>query len=113
LPCLRDKTSIFRLIFGDEHQSGMITVSELYELVGLRRNSKSGHEILTAIKEQGLTMMEAIKASMQLVVIALGDAMSLVSSHPFWILASEAAEPLHNELIQAFRDASNSATHPK
>jgi ribosomal protein L7/L12 len=88
----------------------MTTVPELDELVGLHRDGKSSGEILTAMKERGLTITEAIKASMQLFGIGLGDAKSLVSSHPAWNQTAEAAKPFQDDLIRAFRDASGSGT---
>ncbi len=44
---------------------------ELDELVGQHRDGKSSDELLTAMKERGLTITEAIKASMQLFGIGL------------------------------------------
>ncbi len=75
---------------------------ELDELVSLHQDGRSKGEILTAMKEQGLTITEAIKASMRLFGIGLGEAKSLVSSHPSWNQTAEAAEPFHNDLRRAF-----------
>jgi ribosomal protein L7/L12 len=76
----------------------------LDELVGLHRDGKSSGEILTAMKERGLTITEAIKASMQLFGIGLGEAKSLVTSHPSWSQTAEAAKPFQEALIKAFHE---------
>ena len=86
---------------------------QLDELVGLHRDGRSSAEILTVMKERGLTITEAIKASMQLFGIGLGDAKSLVSSHPSWNQTAEAAKPFQDDLIQAFRDAPRVEMHPE
>jgi ribosomal protein L7/L12 len=86
---------------------------ELDELVGLHRDGRSSDEILMVMKERGLTITEAIKTSMQLFGIGLGDAKSLVSSHPSWHQTVVAAKPFQDELIQAFRDAGRDGTHPE
>jgi hypothetical protein len=75
----------------------------LDELVGLYRDGKSSDEILVVMKERGLTITEAIKASMQLFGIGLGDAKSLVTSHSSWNQTAAAAKPFQDELIEAFR----------
>ena len=75
---------------------------ELDEFVSLHHNGRSSTEILKAMNDRGSTITEAIKASMQLFGIGLGDAKSLLSSHPSWHPIVEAAQPLHDELIQAF-----------
>ncbi len=80
---------------------------ELKELVGLHRDGRSIDEILMVMKERGLTMTEAIKTSMQLFGIGLGEAELLVTSHPSWHRTVEAARPFQDELIQAFQDASS------
>jgi hypothetical protein len=77
------------------------------------RDGRSSAEILTVMKERGLTITEAIKASMQRFGIWLGDAESLVSSHPSWNQTAEAAKPFQDDLIQAFRDASRAEMHPE
>jgi ribosomal protein L7/L12 len=86
---------------------------ELDELAGLHRDGRSSGEILTAMKKRGLTITEAIKASMQLFGLGLGDAKTLVASHPSWNQIAEAAKPFQDDLIQAFRDAGNVGTQPK
>ena len=86
---------------------------ELDELVGLHRDGKSSDEILTAMKERGLTITEAIKASMQLFGIRLGDAKSLVAAHPSWNRTAVAAKPFQDDLIQAFREVGSVKTQPE
>ena len=86
---------------------------ELDELVGLHRDGRSSDEILIVMKERGLTIAEAIKTSMRLFGIGLGEAKSLVSSHPSWNQAAEAAKPFQDGLIEAFRDAGRGGTHPE
>jgi ribosomal protein L7/L12 len=86
---------------------------ELDELAGLHRDGRSAAEIITAMKERGLTIIEAIKASMKLFDIGLGEAKSLVASHPSYRPTAEAAEPLHDELIRAFRGANGAGTRPE
>jgi ribosomal protein L7/L12 len=54
--------------------------------------------------ESGLTITQAIKASMQLFGVGLGDAKSIVASHPSWSQTAQAAQPFQDALIQAFRD---------
>jgi len=80
----------------------MLMMPELKELVGLHHDGKGGDEILVAMKDRGITITEAIKASMQLFSISLGDAKSLVASHPSWIQTAEAARPFQDDLIRAF-----------
>ena len=75
---------------------------ELKAVVGLYHDGKSSDEILTAMKERGLTITEAIKASMQLFGIGLGDAKSLVVSHPSWKPTAEAARPFQDDLFWTF-----------
>lgn len=78
---------------------------EFDDLLGLQRDGRSRDEILIAMKERGLTIAQAIKASMQVFGVGLGDAKSIVASHPSWSQTARAAEPLQDALIQAFRDA--------
>jgi hypothetical protein len=70
---------------------------------GLLRDGRSRDEILTAMKEHGLTISQAIKVSMHLFGFGLGDAKSIVSSHPSWIETAQAANPLQDALIEIFR----------
>ena len=79
---------------------------ELDEFMGLHRAGGGRAEILKAMSDRGLTITEAIKASMRIFGIGLGDAKTLVSAHPSWIQTAEAAKPFQDDLIQAFQDAS-------
>ncbi len=63
------------------------------------------------MKDRGLTIIPAIRASMHVFGISLGDAKSLVSSHPSWTPTVEAARPFQDDLIEAFREAGDLGTH--
>ncbi len=86
---------------------------ELEELVNLHRDGRSIGEILKVMKERGLTIAEAIKASMQVFNIGLGEAKSLVSSHQSWTQTAKASEPFQDELIKAFQEVSSVGTPPE
>jgi hypothetical protein len=86
---------------------------KLDELVGLHQETKSSGEVLAAMKERGMTITEAIKASLQLFGIGLADAKALVSSHPSWNQTAEAAKPFQDDLLQAFREVSSVGTQPE
>ena len=73
---------------------------ELDEMIGLQQVGKSRSEILAAMKAHGFTIAEAIKGSMQLFGIGLGDAKSLVTSDPSWIPTAQAAVPFQDELVR-------------
>ena len=88
-------------------------MSEHEEFQSLKEGGSSTDEILRAMKDRGLTIIQAIKASMQLFGIGLGDAKSLVSSHPSWSPTAEAARPFQDDLIKAFREAGDLGTHPE
>lgn len=88
-------------------------MSDHEEFRRLHQDGRSNDKILTAMKDRGLTITQAIKASMQLFGIGLGDAKSLVASHPSWSQTAEAARPFQDELIKAFREAGDSGTHPE
>ena len=81
--------------------------SDFDEFLGLQRGGSSRDEILTSMKDRCLTIAQAIKASMQLFGVGLGDAKSIVASHPSWNETAEAAKPFQDDLIQAFRSAEN------
>jgi ribosomal protein L7/L12 len=75
----------------------------LDELLGVHRDGRSSDEILMVMKEQGLQITEAIKTSMRVFGMGLGDAKSLVISHPSWHQMAEAAKPFLDDFIEAFR----------
>ncbi len=79
-------------------------MSELETIASVKHVTESKDEILTAMGEQGLTIMEAIKASMQRFGIGLGEAKSLVTSHPAWKQTADASRPFQDELIKALKD---------
>ena len=78
--------------------------------MNLHRDGTSTGEMLKVMKERGLTIAEAIKASMKVFNVGLGEAKSLVSSHQSWTQAAEAAEPFQDELIKAFQQDSSVGT---
>ena len=80
-------------------------MSEHEEFQSLHQDGRSRDEILRVMRARGLTITQAIKASMQLFGIGLGDAKLLVSSHPSWNQTAEAAKPFQDDLIRAFREA--------
>lgn len=71
----------------------------------LQRDGRNRDEILSAMKDRDLTIMQAIKGSMQLFGVGLGDAKTIVAAHPSWLQTAEASEPFHDALLNAFRDA--------
>jgi hypothetical protein len=75
---------------------------ELDEFLQLQQGGRSQGEILTALKEHGLTIVEAIKASRSLFGIGLGEAKSIVTSHPSWSETAQAARPFQDALIRTF-----------
>lgn len=79
--------------------------TEFDEFLRLQRDGRSPEEIVAAMKDRGLTIAQAIKASMHLFGVGLGDAKGLVASHPAWSETAQAARPFQDELIQAFRAA--------
>jgi hypothetical protein len=85
-------------------------MAELDELVNLHLAGRSVDEILEVMKYRGLTITEAIKASMQVFNMGLGDAKSLVSSHQSWIQTARAAKPFQDELIKAFQEDNSVGT---
>jgi ribosomal protein L7/L12 len=91
----------------------LIAMSEHDEFQSLKEGGSSTDEILRAMKDRGLTIIQAIKASMQLFGIGLGDAKSLVSCHPSWNPTAEAAQPFQDDLIKAFREAGSIGTQPE
>ena len=75
---------------------------ELDKFIRLHRVGKSRSEILAAMKQQGLTITEAIKASTQLFGIELKEAKSLVTSDPSWVPTALAAESFQRKLAELF-----------
>lgn len=85
---------------------------DLEQSIGLPRTDQTRAEILTTFKARGLTITEAIKASMQLFGLGLGDAKLLVASHPSWTPVVEAAGPIHDDLVEAFREVATPGPTP-
>ena len=86
---------------------------ELDDLTSLQQRGKSRGEILAAMKERGFTIAEAIKTSMRLFGIGLGDAKLIVTSDPAWAPTAQAAAPFHDELIRLFEIRSTSRSGPR
>lgn len=69
------------------------------------KEGRSRAELIGEMKHRGLSILEAIKTTRELFGLSLGEAKSLVTSHPDWRQASAVAEPMHEEIIQAFQNA--------
>lgn len=78
---------------------------EYDEFADLYRLGMSMDEVLAAMKERGLTMIQAIAASRRLFGVALGEAKTIVASHPSWAEAAAVSALLHDELIKLFEDS--------
>ena len=68
------------------------------------KSGSSRAELIHEMKLRGLTILEAIKVSRELFGISLGEAKTLVASHPDWRQTAAAADPLHDEIIRAFNE---------
>jgi ribosomal protein L7/L12 len=79
--------------------------TKLEDFLDLLPDGRSRDEVLAQMRDSGLTIVEAIKASMKLFDVGLSEAKSLVASHSSWVETARAAEPLHNELMEAFRES--------
>lgn len=74
----------------------------------IARGVKAGRpqaELIREMKDRGLTILEAIKTAREAFGISLGEAKSLVCSHPAWKGIAVAGAPLHEEIIKTFEDA--------
>lgn len=80
-------------------------MADLEDFQALKEGGGGADEILKMMKERDLTIIQAIKASMRVFDISLGDAKSLVSSHPSWRPTAEAARPFQDDLVKAFQEA--------
>ena len=77
---------------------------DTHEIRLLREEVKNGLDIDEAIRrlhQYQCTIMECIKFVVSEYEIGLGDAKEKVSSHPVWSSVVKAAEPLHDEIIEA------------
>lgn len=79
-------------------------MSQPTESLGSHHENQSRGDFVAALRGQGLSITEAIKVSMQEFGISLGDAKSLVTTHPSWKATAKAAIPLHNALIKVFEE---------
>lgn len=66
---------------------------------------QSVYDTIKMLYHQGLTIVESIKVLMSNYQMSLREAKSLVSDHPVWNPATEAAEPLHKEIIRILENA--------
>jgi len=83
-------------------------MSEYDEFLELYRDGKSMDEILAEMKKRGLTIIHAIRATTRIFGVGLGDAKSIVASHPSWVQTAEASIPLHDEIIKVFQESGDS-----
>jgi len=60
----------------------------------------SREDIIARLHEDGLWIIEAIKAVRRLYGVGLGEAKQLVSTHPSWITIARQAEPLHEAVTE-------------
>jgi ribosomal protein L7/L12 len=74
----------------------------LQECHTARDQGVSTEQIVALMRDRGLTIAEAIKASVAVFGVSLGDAKDIVSSNAAWSDIAVAAEPLHNELHRLF-----------
>jgi ribosomal protein L7/L12 len=74
---------------------------DLARFLELKQAGSSQDEILTAMKEQGLNIIEAIKASRSLFGVGLGEAKLIVASHPSWSETALAARPFQDAVIES------------
>ncbi len=63
-------------------------------------HDQSQAETIAAMKRQGLSIIEAIKATREIYSIGLGDAKQLVTLHPAWRTEALAAGPLHDAAMR-------------
>ena len=61
-------------------------------------SGKKQNEIIEYLHDSGVTIIESIKIVMSLYQLSLGEAKSVVASHPIWRGVAEAARPLHGDL---------------
>ncbi|NBD12870.1 hypothetical protein [Corallococcus silvisoli] len=67
------------------------------------RQGLSVEKAVVALHDAGLTIVQSIKALIELYGMPLNDAKSAAASHPVWGRVVKAAEPLHDEL-EAYAD---------
>ena len=69
------------------------------------RAGRSRADLIRDMKDRGLTILEAIKATRELFGVSLGEAKQLVCTHPVWAETTAAATPMHAEIISVFENA--------
>jgi hypothetical protein len=62
-------------------------------------------DTIRTLHHQGLTITQSIKVLMSNYQMSLREAKSLVSDHPVWNSVTEAAEPLHKEIVRILKNA--------
>ncbi|MFP2895964.1 hypothetical protein [Corallococcus sp. 4LFB] len=70
-------------------------------IASLRQDVQRGlsvEDTVVALHASGLTLIQSIKALVELFGMSLGDAKARAASHPVWTNVAKAAEPLHDEL---------------
>ena len=75
--------------------------NEQYDNVTVEENSID--DVIKVLNERGLTIMESIKVLISEYGMSLSEAKESVSVHPVWKTVTEAAEPLHDELIKTWK----------
>ena len=85
----------------------MPSSKELDELVGsLRARLQEGaslSDIVAELHGSGLTIIESIRVVREACSTSLGQAKVIVTSHPVWAKVVRAAEPLHDDVEEIFR----------
>jgi len=67
------------------------------------REGASLSDIVAELHASGLTIIESIHVVREACSISLGQAKEIVTSHPVWAKVVRAAEPLHDDLEEIFR----------
>ncbi len=62
----------------------------------------SVEEVIQGLHDEGLTIIQSIKAVRTLYTIGLGEAKVIVAAHPVWTLLVRANEPFQEELVKFF-----------
>ena len=82
--------------------SSEVTMRDLALSTELLNEGQSRDQLIRAMSRDGLTISEAIRTARELWAINLGEAKVLVSQHPAYQQIAQAAQPLHDELVQEF-----------
>lgn len=60
-------------------------------------------DVVAELHADGLTIIQSIRVVREASDLTLGQAKEVVSSHPVWAEVVRAAEPLHEDLEEVFR----------